>query len=123
MAEKLIEFGAIPITFSDMSGFVNEPQGFDLPKLKTLQRNIKQERGSTVGRYIMASTSAKFNEPDSIFQIPCDFVFACSPHTHVTEADVNALTQNGCKGIIEGAVQAITPAAITTSKKKGILYN
>eukprot|EP01031_Cornospumella_fuschlensis_P030928 gene30928-37381_t len=121
LAEKLIEFGAIPITFSDASGFVNEPQGFDLPKLKTLQRNIKQERGSTVGRYIMASTSAKFNEPDSIFQIPCDFVFACSPHSHVTEADVNALTQNGCKGIIEGSIQAMTPAAISASKKKGLV--
>ena len=28
VAEKLIEFGGIPITLSDQSGFIYEPKGF-----------------------------------------------------------------------------------------------
>jgi glutamate dehydrogenase (NADP+) len=118
VAEKLIELGAVPITFSDNSGHVHEPQGFDLAKIKTMQR-IKQERGATVGRYIMASTSARFNDPEHVFALPCDFVFACSPNLKVDEADINQLVANGCKGVIEGAHQVMTPAAIVSSKKKG----
>ena len=53
VAEKLIELGAIPITFSDTSGHILEPQGFDMAKLKTMQR-IKQDRGARV------STSSLF---------------------------------------------------------------
>ena len=40
-------------------------------------QKIKAERGARVGRYIMASTAAKFNEPASIYDIPCDLVFSC----------------------------------------------
>eukprot|EP00981_Chlorochromonas_danica_P012834 scaffold5444_cov181-Ochromonas_danica.AAC.15 len=121
VAEKLLELGAIPISFSDASGHVHEPQGFDLPKIKTMQR-IKQERGATVGRYIMASTSARFNDPEHVFSIPCDFVFACAPHDKIDEQDINQLASNGCKGVIEGCHQAMTPSAVVTNRKKGLLH-
>ena len=57
-------------------GYIYEPSGFDPAKVKTVQK-IKAERGARVGRYIMASTAAKFNEPASIYDIPCDLVFSC----------------------------------------------
>jgi glutamate dehydrogenase (NADP+) len=60
LAEKLTELGAVPLTFSDTSGFIYEPTGFDAAKVKTVQK-IKAERGARVGRYIIASTAAKFN--------------------------------------------------------------
>ena len=118
VAEKLIELGAIPITFSDSSGHIHETQGFDLAKFRTMER-IKQDRGARVGRYIIASTSAIFNEPENVFAIPCDYVFACSNHRKVQEADVAVLSANGCQGIIEGSHQALSPAALTAAKKKG----
>ena len=34
-----------------------------------------------VGRYILASTSAKFNDPESICSIPCDLIFPCETLT------------------------------------------
>ena len=86
LAEKLVELGAIPVTFSDSSGFIYEPTGFDAAKVKTVQK-IKAERGARVGRYIIASTAAKFNEPASMWTIPCDLVFTCSTdqvHNHMT---------------------------------------
>ncbi len=43
VAEKLIELGAIPLTFSDSSGHIYEPGGFDLAKVKTVQK-IKSDR-------------------------------------------------------------------------------
>jgi glutamate dehydrogenase (NADP+) len=38
IAEKLVELGAIPLTFSDSSGFVYEPNGFDAAKVKTVRK-------------------------------------------------------------------------------------
>lgn len=95
-AEKLLEFGAVPITLSDTSGHIYEPDGIDAAKvgllwvcsfvlgcahmyrtrryllahacracthrgeiqLKTILK-IKSERGARIGRFIIASTSAK----------------------------------------------------------------
>ena len=36
VAEKLVELGAIPLTLSDASGVVYEPDGFDAAKVKTV---------------------------------------------------------------------------------------
>lgn len=49
LAEKLIELGAIPLTFTDHSGTIYEPNGFDMAKLRSIQR-IKQDRGARVGK-------------------------------------------------------------------------
>eukprot|EP01038_Epipyxis_sp_PR26KG_P004966 gene4966-6941_t len=119
VAEKLIEFGAIPITFSDSSGYIYESQGFDLGKFKTMQRT-KQDRGARVGRYIVASTSAKF-ETGNIFSIPCDLAFPCSNITKMTDLDVNLLSSNGCIGIIEGVHQAMSNQSLVAAKKKSLM--
>lgn len=118
MAEKLIQEGAIPITFSDSSGNIYEPSGFDEGKLRTMQR-IKQDRGARVGRYILASTSARFNDPENVFAIPCDLAFPCASFDRVSEHDVALLAANGCQGIIEGTQQAMSDAALVVARKKG----
>lgn len=121
VAEKLIELGAIPVTFSDTSGNIFEPQGFDSAKLKTMQR-IKQDRGARVGRYILASTSAKFNDPENVFSIPCDLVFPCSNLSPLTDSDVSLLSANGCQGVVEGVFSSMTNGAVTAAKKKGMMH-
>jgi len=122
LAEKLLQFGAIPLTFSDLSGFVYEPNGFDNGKLKVIEK-IKNERGASIGRYIIASTSAKFNEPSSnIFDIPCDFVFTTSSAVSINENDITSLASKGCKGIIEGGgLGALTNEGLIAAKKKSML--
>lgn len=121
VAEKLVELGAIPITFTDSSGHIYEPGGFDSAKLKTMQR-IKDERGARVGRYIIASTTAKFNEFGSVFDIPCDYAFPCSTNMQVSAANIQTLADNGCKAVIEGVQQAMSNGAIVNAKKRGILH-
>jgi len=121
LASKLVEYGAIPLTFSDNSGFVYEPDGFDGGKLRTIN-NIKNERGALVGRYIIASTSAKFNDPDSLFQIPCDLCFPCGAMRDVKGDDVAKLADGGCMGIIEGGDAVCTLEARKCLKKRGLMY-
>lgn len=120
VAEKLLQLGAIPLTFTDSTGHIYEPGGFDSAKLKTVHK-IKSDRGARVGRYILASTSAKFNDPENIHEIACDIIFSCSTATTLSESDVSMLASKGCTAIIEGVQHSMSNEAINVAKKKGMM--
>jgi glutamate dehydrogenase (NADP+) len=121
VAEKLIEYGAIPITFSDASGHVYEQAGFNDAKLKIINQ-IKNERGALLGRYIISSTTAEFNTPEHLLDIPCDLCFPCGAMNDIDDRAVNTLADNGCQGIIEGGHNCVTPGGRKVLKKRGLLY-
>lgn len=120
LAQKLLDYGAIPLSFSDRDGHIYEIDGIDRQKLKQIQK-IKVERGARIGRYIIASTTARYNEPENIFNIPCDLVFACGKMNEINEQIATILADNGCMGIVEGCNMPTTPEAIKVCKKRGML--
>jgi glutamate dehydrogenase (NADP+) len=121
VADKLIQLGAIPITLSDSTGHVYEEAGFTPNKLRTVVK-MKSVRDEKIGAYIMSSTTAQYCEPESVWNVPCDFAFPCATHNEVDAAAGNALSEGGCKGIFEGSTMSCTQDAITTLKRRGILY-
>lgn len=121
VAEKLLDYGAIPLTFSDESGFVYEPDGINSGRLKTITK-IKEERGALLGRYIISSTSAQFNDPEDILDIPCDLAFPCGAMNGITAEAVNKLADNGCLGVIEGGASCVTSKARKVLRKRGLAY-
>lgn len=121
VASKLLEYGAIPLTFSDESGHVYEPTGIDESKLRTIDK-IKSDRGATLGRYVISSTTAKFNEPGSVFDIPCDLCFPCGPIKSVNTDAVTKLADNGCLGVIEGGHKNVTIGGRQALKSRGVMY-
>jgi glutamate dehydrogenase (NADP+) len=121
VAKKLLAYGAIPVTMSDESGHVYEPDGITEGKLATIDQ-IKSERGALLGRYIMSSTTAQFNHPESMLDIPCDICIPCGAMSEIDVAAVNALADNGCKLVVEGGQACVTPAARKVLKKRGLTY-
>lgn len=121
VAEKLLEMGAIPITLSDTSGHIYEPDGLDAAKLKTIMK-IKSERGARIGRYIIASTTAKYNEPENVFSVPADLVFPCATHNEIDGVTATMLADMGVRGVFEGSHMPSTNQAIAVYKKRGILH-
>lgn len=121
LAEKLLNFGAIPLTFSDASGHVYEPNGFTEGSMRTINR-IKDERGALLGRYIISSTTAQFNHPENLLDIPCDLCFPCGAMREIDEAAIGKLADNGCQAVIEGGHSAVTPEARKVLKKRGLMY-
>lgn len=121
VAEKLLEYGAIPITFSDESGHVYEEGGFSDGKMKIVN-SIKAERGALLGRYIISSTTAKFNTPKNLLDIPCDLAFPCGAMKDIDDMAANRLADKGCQAVIEGAQSCVTPGARRVLKKRGLMY-
>lgn len=121
VAERLIALGAIPLTMSDQSGFIYEPEGLTEAKFQKLHQ-IKQERGARIGRYIIASTTAKYSEPTEIFAIPCDIVFAASASAEIGTDKTQLLADAGCRLVVDAAHAPVTPAASRALKKLGILH-
>ncbi|GMI14309.1 hypothetical protein TrVE_jg2170 [Triparma verrucosa] len=121
VAEKLIEYGAVPIAFSDTSGHIYEPEGFDRGKLRTVVK-VKKDRGAKVGRYIIASTTCQYNDPANFWDIPCDLVFPCGPMGSIDKEQIQMLSEAGCEGVIEGGYSSVTPEARIEIKKQGMHY-
>jgi glutamate dehydrogenase (NADP+) len=121
LTKKLIEYGAKPLTMSDISGHIYEPDGITDGKLNTINQ-IKAERGALLGRYIISSTTAQFNHPENILEIPCDICIPCGNMHDIDEKAANMLADNGCKMVVEGTTGAVTSAARKTLKKRGITY-
>ncbi|KAH8066535.1 glutamate dehydrogenase [Aureococcus anophagefferens] len=97
-----------------------EPDGIAATKFEQIS-TIKAERGARVGRYIIASTTAKFNEPEDIYSIPCDIVFPTIRGE--IDADVAArLADNGCAAVVDAGYAPSTPSAIRAYKKLGMAY-
>ena len=122
VATKLLEFGAIPLTFSDSSGHVYEPNGIDQAKLKTIDKIKDGERGALLGRYVIASTTAQFNDPPNILDVPCDLCFPCAAMNDITEEAATTLADNGCMAVVEGGYSTVTPEGRTILKKRGLAY-
>jgi len=121
-AEQVLALGGIPVTLSDSSGHIYEEHGIDKAKLTTLKK-IKADRGARIGRYIVASTTAKFSDPVNIFTVPCDVCIPCSGKTNeIGEAEATLLADHGCTAVIEGSNMPCTPEAITVLRKRGIHF-
>ncbi|KAG5185513.1 glutamate dehydrogenase 1 (NADP-dependent) [Tribonema minus] len=121
IAGKLLELGAIPISFSDSNGHIVETDGFDAAKLRTVV-SIKNERGARLGRYIISSTTARFNDPECIFDVPADVVFAAAHRNEIDADRAQRLAENGCLAVIEGANSPCTKAAKAVFRKRGVLF-
>ncbi|CAM9289191.1 unnamed protein product, partial [Hapterophycus canaliculatus] len=97
------------------------PQGFDIDQFKTIVK-IKEERGARVGRYIVASTTAKYNEPPSVFEAPADVVFLCSTPNELTKEGAAALVASGCKTVVDGGYRPVSKPASEILKKNGVFH-
>mmetsp|Transcript_33225 Transcript_33225/g.100141 ORF Transcript_33225/g.100141 Transcript_33225/m.100141 type:complete len:507 (-) Transcript_33225:42-1562(-) len=121
VAERLVALGAVPLTLSDSSGHVYEPEGLPAAKLARIA-TIKAERGARVGRYIVASTTAAYNDPPDIYDVPCDIVF---PTAYAGEIDAGAaekLAARGCGLVVDAGYAPCEPTAIAAFKKLGVTY-
>jgi len=119
-AEKLIQLGAKPVTLSDSSGYIHDPEGICESKLAFVMelKNVKRGR---IKEYA-AKYNCKYFEGKRPWNVPCDIAFPSATQNEIDKLDAEALVKNGCIGIGEGANMPSTPDAIKVFLKSKVLY-
>ncbi|XP_020528815.1 NADP-specific glutamate dehydrogenase isoform X2 [Amborella trichopoda] len=98
--EKLIAFGAVPITISDSRGYLCDDNGFDFHKL-TILRDLKVQQRS-LRDYLKSYAHAKYTDEAKPWNERCDLAFPCACQNEIDHSDALALVNSGCRILIEG---------------------
>ncbi len=119
-ADKLIELGAKPVTLSDSSGFIYDPDGIDCDKLKWVQE-LKEVRRGRIAEYA-AEFGAEYHAGKRPWGVPCDLAFPCATQNELDAEDAQTLISNGCIGVSEGANMPSRQTAIEVFQMARILF-
>ena len=101
-------------------GYVYDPNGIDLPKLF----DIKQRRRARISVYADEVPGSEYHEGcKNIWTVKCDIAHPCASQNEMDEKGAQALVDNGCMAVFEGANMPLTPEAIEVVKSNNLLYS
>ncbi|QPL05177.1 MULTISPECIES: NADP-specific glutamate dehydrogenase [Actinomyces] len=116
--EKLQQLGAMPITFSDSSGYVVDENGIDLELLK----QIKEVERGRVADYVERKPGARLVTEGRLWDVPVDVALPCATQNELDGDHAATLLRNGVGVVAEGANMPSTPEAVEAFQAAGILY-
>ena len=119
-AEKVLDFGGIPITVSDSSGSVHDPEGIDRDKLDYIME-LKNVRRGRIHEYA-EKFGCEFMEGERPWSVSCDIALPCATQNEINKDDANTLVENGCICISEGANMPTEPNAVENFQKNDVLF-
>ena len=119
--EKLIQLGAKPVTMSDSSGFIYDPDGIDAEKLAFIKelKNVKRGR---IEEYVQKFPGATFTPGQRPWSVKCDCAFPCATQNELNGDEAKALIANGVKLVAEGANMPSTPEAVAAFQAAGVMF-
>ena len=118
--EKLIHLGAKPVTLSDSSGYIYDPEGITLEKLEFVKK-FKENSSARISEYAK-KYNVDFVEGKTPWEVKCDIALPCATQNELNEADAKALIKNGCFVVAEGANMPSTSEAVEHFIKEKILF-
>jgi len=119
-SEKLIHLGAKPVTLSDSSGYIYDPEGITLEKLEFVKK-FKENSSARISEYAK-KYNVDFVEGKTPWEVKCDIALPCATQNELNEADAKALIKNGCFVVAEGANMPSTTEAVEHFIKEKILF-
>jgi glutamate dehydrogenase (NADP+) len=125
--EKLIDFGAKPVTVSDSNGVIYDPDGIDREKLayvlelKNVKRGRIRDYADRYKKAIFMPTDIKL-EHNPLWNIKADCAFPSATQNEITAKDAANLLKNGIKVVAEGANMPSTLEATKLFLEARILY-
>ena len=119
-AEKVLDFGGIPITLSDSSGSIHDADGIDREKLDYIMELKNVHRGR-IHEYA-EKFGCEFMEGKRPWSVSCDIALPCATQNEVDKDNAKALVKNGCICISEGANMPTEPDAVDILHKNDVLF-
>ena len=116
--EKAYQLGAKPVTCSDSTGWVYDPDGIDLAALK----EIKEVKRARLTEYKNYRPNAEYHEGRGVWTVKADVALPCATQNELHLEDAKALVANGVKVVAEGANMPTTQEATDYLQANGILF-
>ncbi|MDO5401393.1 MAG: NADP-specific glutamate dehydrogenase [Eubacteriales bacterium] len=116
--EKAWQLGAKPVTCSDSSGWVYDPDGIDVATLI----DVKQVRRARLTEYVSARPNAVYHQGKGVWSTKCDVALPCATQNELVLDDAEMLAANGCIAVVEGANMPTTLDATKFLQTHGVLF-
>ncbi|WP_217959192.1 NADP-specific glutamate dehydrogenase [Acutalibacter muris] len=117
-AEKAYQLGAKPVTMSDSTGWVYDPEGIDLAAIKEI-KEVKRQRLTEYKNYRPGS---EYHEGKGVWSVKCDVALPCATQNELEADDAKQLIANGCIAVAEGANMPTTLEATEALQQAGVLF-
>ena len=117
--QKAQQLGAKPVTCSDSTGWVYDPEGIDVALLKEVKR-------ARLTEYAAARPSAQYHdkktEGTNQWSVKVDIALPCATQNELNLDDAKALVANGVIAVAEGANMPTTMDATEYLQQNGVLF-
>ncbi|MEC7169427.1 MAG: NADP-specific glutamate dehydrogenase [Candidatus Thermoplasmatota archaeon] len=125
-AEKVLDLGGKPVTFSDSSGFIYDSEGIDRQKLAYVM-DLKNNRRGRIKEYAKEyGCEYTETEPEpnlnGLWGVEVDIALPCATQNEMNGEEARMLVDNGCVAVAEGANMPCTPEAIECFHQHGLLF-
>ena len=117
--EKAQQLGGKPVTCSDSTGWIYDPEGIDVELLK----EVKEVRRERLTAYAEARPSAEYHEGKGVWTIKCDIALPCATQNELQLEDAKTLVENGVIAVAEGANMPTTIEATEFLQENGVLFS
>ena len=116
--QKAWQLGAKPVTCSDSTGWVYDPDGIDLDALK----EIKEVKRARLTEYRNYRPNAEYHEGRGVWTVKADIALPCATQNELNLEDAKTLVANGTKVVAEGANMPTTQEATDYLQENGIIF-
>ena len=116
--EKAWQLGAKPVTCSDSTGWIYDPDGIDVDTLI----HVKQKMRARLTEYKKLRPNSVYHEGKGVWTTPCDVALPCATQNELLIDDAKALVANGCFAVAEGANMPTSLDATKYLQDSGILF-
>ena len=116
--EKAWQQGGKPVTCSDSTGWIYDPDGIDVATLI----QVKQVHRARLTEYAALRPNAQYHEGKGVWTVKCDIALPCATQNELDLTDAKTLVANGCFAVAEGANMPTTLDATRYFQDQGVLF-
>ena len=116
--QKAIQLGGKPVTCSDSTGWVYDPDGIDVAALK----EIKEVKRARLTEYKNYRPNSEYHEGRGVWTVKADIALPCATQNELNLDDAKALVANGVKVVAEGANMPTTQEATDYLQANGVIF-
>ena len=120
-AEKVLDLGGIPISFSDTSGSIIDPGGITREKLDWIME-LKNQRRGRISEYAEEFGVTYYEGKRPWGLTAAEVVLPSATQNEINKDEAGALVKNGCICVSEGANMPTEPDAVGVFQGAKVLF-